>query len=105
MLKSVNIKEAAELVKSNNNIKLLDIRSKMEINMTGAISGSILIDLNDPESENIVSDLDKENTYLLYCASGSRSALLAQYMSQNGFKNIYNLNHAGHSQLASALSE
>ena len=50
MLKSLNVDEAVNLIKSNDDIQLLDIRSLMEVNMTGAIDGSILIDLNDPNS-------------------------------------------------------
>ena len=103
MLKSLNVQEAADLIKSGNNIKLLDVRSKMEVNMTGAIEGSILIDLNDPKAENLVNGLDKSEKYLLYCATGARSEALAHYMNGNGFKEIYYLTYAGHSQLAMAL--
>ncbi|MDA0054589.1 rhodanese-like domain-containing protein [Brachyspira hyodysenteriae] len=105
MLKSLNVQEAADLIKSGNDIKLLDVRSKMEVNMTGAIEGSILIDLNDPISEKLVNDLDKSGKYLLYCATGARSEALAHYMDRNGFEEIYNLIYAGHSQLAMALAK
>ena len=103
MLKSLNVQEAANLIKSSDDIRLLDVRSIMEVNMTGAIEGSILIDLNDPKAEALVNSLDKSEKYLLYCATGPRSEALAQYMDKNGFKEIYNLVHSGHSQLAMAL--
>ncbi len=105
MLKSLNVDEAVNLIKSNDDIQLLDIRSLMEVNMTGAIDGSILIDLNDPNSEKLVHSLDKSKKYLLYCATGVRSEALAKYMDANGFNELYNLNHAGHSQLAMALKK
>ncbi|EKV57352.1 rhodanese-like domain-containing protein [Brachyspira hampsonii] len=103
MLKSLNAKEAADLIKSNNDIKILDVRSEMEINMTGTIEGSILIDLNDPKAENLVNSLDKSGKYLLYCATGARAEALAHYMHKKGFEEIYNLIYGGYSQLAMAL--
>ena len=48
----------------------------------------------DPEFENIVNRLDKDKKYLLYCAIGSRSYALADYMNKNGFSQIYNLVNA-----------
>ncbi|WP_300370415.1 rhodanese-like domain-containing protein [Brachyspira sp.] len=103
MLKSVNVQEATNLIKSNDDIQLLDIRSMMEVNMTGAIEGSILIDLNEPNSEKLVHSLDKNKRYLLYCVTGTRSGALATYMEKHGFNELYNLDYAGHSQLAMAL--
>lgn len=104
-MKSLNVKEAAQLIKSNNNIKLLDIRSQMEVNMTGSIEGSILIDLNDPKAEKLVNSLDKSGQYLLYCATGARSGALANYMDKNGFTEIYNLSYGGYSQLVIELGK
>ena len=104
MLKTVNIEEAIDLIKNNNNIQLLDTRSDMEVNVTGIIDGSILVDvINNPNFDQIISNLDKEKEYLLYCASGERSNLLSMYMDKNGFLKIYNLKNAGYSQLAIAL--
>ncbi|WP_240516575.1 rhodanese-like domain-containing protein [Brachyspira sp. G79] len=60
MLKSINVEEAVNLIKSNDDIQLLDVRSQMEADMSGTIEGSILVDLNDPKSEKLVNSLDKE---------------------------------------------
>lgn len=104
MLRTVNIEEAIDLIKKNNDIQLLDTRSDMEVNVTGIINGSILVDvINNPNFDQIISNLDKEKEYLIYCASGERSNLLSMYMDKNGFLKIYNLKNAGYSQLAIAL--
>ncbi|MDO6992401.1 rhodanese-like domain-containing protein [Brachyspira innocens] len=105
MLKSINVEEAVNLIKSNDDIQLIDVRSQMEIDMSGTIEGSILVDLNDPKSEKLVNSLDKEKKYLLYCASGSRSILLGIYMDKSGFLKVYNLKDAGYGQLAIALKD
>lgn len=104
MLKSINLEEAIELIRSNDDIQLLDTRSDMEVEMTGTINGSILVDIvNNSNFDEIISKLDKEKKYLLYCASGERSSLLAMYMDKNGFLKIYNLKNAGYTHLSAAL--
>ena len=55
------------------------------------------------DPEKLVNELDKSEKYLIYCATGARSEALAHYMDRNGFKEIYYLIYAGHSQLAMAL--
>ena len=106
MIKSVSIEEAAELIKSNDDVQLLDTRSDMEVEVTGIIEGSILVDIvNNHNFDKIISNLEKKKKYLIYCASGERSGLLSMYMDKNGFLKIYNLKNAGYSQLAMALKD
>lgn len=103
MVKYLNIDEAVNLINNNEDIVLLDIRSAEEAAVTGVIKESILADLNDPNTEKLISSLDKEKKYLLYCASGSRAGLVAIYMDNSGFSEIYSLRNGGYSQLAIAL--
>ena len=57
MIKSVNIEEAAELIKANDDIQLLDTRSDMEVEVTGIIEGSILVDIvNNHNFDKIISN-------------------------------------------------
>ncbi len=37
------------------------------------------------------TEIDKNKSYIVYCRSGARSAKASYYLSQNGFKNVYNL--------------
>lgn len=103
MVKYLNIDEAVDLINKNDDVQLLDIRSPEEIAITGFIKDSVLVDLNDPNTEKLISGLDKQKKYLLYCASGSRVGLVAIYMDKSGFSEVYSLRNAGYSQLAIAL--
>ena len=103
MVKYLNIDEAVDLINKNDDVQLLDIRSPEETAVTGFIKDSVLADLNDPNTEKLISGLDKQKKYLLYCASGSRAGLVAIYMDKSGFSEVYSLRNAGYSQLAIAL--
>lgn len=40
---------------------------------------------------NAVEEMDKSETYYLYCRSGNRSGQAARMMKQKGFENVYNV--------------
>ncbi len=69
---------------------LLDVRTPQEYSR-GHIVGSTAINISDPEFVSKVGLLQKDKTILIYCLSGSRSPVAANYMLQMGFKKIYNL--------------
>ena len=69
---------------------LLDVRTPQEYSR-GHIQGSTAINIADPEFASRIGLLQKDKTILIYCLSGSRSIAAANYMSQNGFKKIYNM--------------
>lgn len=71
MLKSVNLQEAIELIRSNDDIQLLDTRSDMEIEMTGTIAGSIVVDIvNNSNFDEIILKLDKEKSIYFIVQAG-----------------------------------
>lgn len=57
-------------------------------------------DVTNGQFQSKLADLDKEETYYLYCRSGSRSNNALQMMKKNGFKKVYNI--GGYSALARA---
>jgi rhodanese-related sulfurtransferase len=69
----------------------LDVRTPGEFN-EGHIEGAKLIDFQSGNFENEIASLDKDQTYAVYCRSGSRSGQAVKVMSQAGFTNLYNLN-------------
>jgi thioredoxin 1 len=50
-------------------------------------------DLSDSELTQKLSLLAKDKPVYLYCLSGSRSRIFADYMVKNGFSDVYNLQH------------
>ncbi|MBI9107329.1 MAG: FAD-dependent oxidoreductase [Spirochaetales bacterium] len=67
---------------------LLDVRNKEEVEL-GSIAGSVLIPVD--ELRGRLRGLDKEKTYIIYCATGIRAYIAARIMVQSGFKNVKNL--------------
>ena len=58
----------------------------------GIIEGATIIDFSNPAFKKTLANMDKEVTYLVYCASGGRSKSTQQMMNQMGFKSVYDLN-------------
>lgn len=69
---------------------LLDVRTPGEYSR-GHIAGSTLIDIADPGAANKINMLQKNKPVYVYCLTGSRSQVVANYMVQNGFDKVYNL--------------
>ena len=88
--KDLTPEEFRQKLQGNGDVVLIDCRTDAEIAEV-SIPGHIQIDVNHPKFREKVEKLDKDKTYLLYCRSGARSAALANYMGQLGFKHLYNL--------------
>ena len=72
----------------NSTFVILDVRTTDEYD-SGHIEDAINIDyLNNKDA---LLTLDKKNTYLIYCESGRRSLLAAQYMNKFGFTSLFNM--------------
>jgi rhodanese-related sulfurtransferase len=63
---------------------LIDLRNKEELEKSGVIEGALHIPLN--ELRKNLSTLDKEKSYIPYCAVGLRAYVGHRILAQNGFK-------------------
>jgi rhodanese-related sulfurtransferase len=84
----ISSREAKALLEKNRNIFLLDVRTPQE-NSQARLPGSVLIPIN--EFEGRMKEVPKNKTILVYCAVGSRSKPVAEYLSKNGYKDVYNM--------------
>jgi rhodanese-related sulfurtransferase len=64
----------------------LDVRDEDEV-FEGAMANSVYIPL--PQLRARMNELDKNQTYIIYCAVGLRGYLAEQILRQNGF-DVYN---------------
>ncbi|MBS1636096.1 MAG: rhodanese-like domain-containing protein [Bacteroidetes bacterium] len=71
--------------------ELIDLRTTDEIKNKGMIKGAVQIDFLDKNAEATILKLDKNKTYLIYCAGGGRSGDCAEFMEKQGFKHVVNL--------------
>jgi rhodanese-related sulfurtransferase len=85
---TVDVAKAKELVDSGEIDGILDVRTPEEY-QAGHIDGAVMIPIQVIESE--MAKLDKDKTYLVYCRSGNRSQQASEILSENGFKQIYNM--------------
>ena len=81
--------EFEEKLKDKNCV-VLDVRTPEEFS-SGYIRGAKNINFLSTNFRNEISKLDKNKTYLVYCASGGRSAAACKIMTDLGFKEVYNL--------------
>jgi len=70
---------------------LIDLRTDDELKNKGFIKGAAQIDFLKKDAEAVISKLDKNKTYLIYCAGGGRSGDCADLMKNQGFKHVVNL--------------
>lgn len=87
---SSNLSPADFQSKREGNIVLVDVRSPEELE-SQYLAGAHNIDFRSEGFRNIITTLDKEQTYLVYCASGVRSGKAADMMKEIGFSQVYTL--------------
>lgn len=86
--KNISARDAKALLDANKNIYLLDVRTPQEYSQ-GKLAGSVLIPIG--EFERRIREVPKNRTIVVYCAVGSRSKPVANFLSQQGYKDVYNM--------------
>ncbi len=84
---TIDAKEAKSMIE-NQEVVIVDVREESEYK-SGHIKDSILIPLSTIDKDN--TSMPKTNqTVLIYCRSGNRSAKAAKKFSALGYQNVYN---------------
>jgi len=86
-LVKLNARESRELIEKNNDVVILDVRTPEEFGME-RIEGSVNIDFCSHEFAGMLGRLDRDKTYLVYCASGKRAMEAGKLMKRMEFRNI-----------------
>ena len=86
--RDISSREAKALLEKNRTVFLLDVRTPQE-NSQARLPGTVLIPIN--EFEGRMKEVPRNRTILVYCAVGSRSKPVAEYLSKNGYKDVYNM--------------
>lgn len=86
--RDISSREARALMEKNRNVFLLDVRTPQE-NSQARLPGTVLIPIN--EFERRIKEVPRNKTILVYCAVGSRSKPVAEYLSKNGYSDVYNM--------------
>lgn len=88
--KNISKNELKKIIENNDDIFLLDIRTKEEYEEDN-IETSVNIPL-----QNLLYDIDdideyKDKKVVVYCRSGHRSITACNLLSMSGFTDLYNL--------------
>lgn len=75
---------------NNDNTVLLDVRESNET-QDGMINEAIHIPLSAVNKRLSELDKHKQDTVVVYCRSGNRSASVCRTLSSRGFEKVYNL--------------
>ncbi len=71
----------------DNGATVVDVRTPAEYE-SGNVEGALNIDVSAPDFVERVSELPKDDTYVVYCRSGNRSAAAISIMEDLGFTNL-----------------
>ena len=77
----------------NEGHKLIDVRTPEEYR-EARIENCILADIYTSDFKKIIDGLDKNDKYIIYCRTGSRSKMALGFMKKWGFENVKDL-HGG----------
>ena len=82
---------------------LLDVRTPAEF-ASGHLEGAINIDVQSPDFDQQVAQLDPSATYLVYCRSGNRSGAAIDRMQGLGFSDLTNLGSVADASSATGVA-
>ncbi len=85
----INAEQAQKLIADKKAV-VLDIRTPEEF-AAGHIVGATNINFRAADFEKAIAALDKNQAYVLHCASGNRSTQSLPTFNKLGFKSIYHL--------------
>lgn len=85
----INAQQAQKLI-ANKKVVVLDIRTPEEF-AAGHIAGATNINFRAADFEKAIAALDKNQTYVLHCASGNRSTQSLPTFSKLEFKSVCHL--------------
>ena len=89
----VSAVQAQSLIQQNQGnpqFIILDVRTPAEF-AQGHIAGAVNLNYLDNNFKDELSKLNRDDTYLVHCRTGGRSAGAVETMQQLGFKTVYHI--------------
>jgi rhodanese-related sulfurtransferase len=68
---------------------VIDVRTAEEFD-AGHLDGAVNLDVQEPDFEARVSELSRDESYVVYCASGRRATGAVEKMVELGFTDVVN---------------
>jgi rhodanese-related sulfurtransferase len=80
--------EALKMISKDKKLVILDVRTPGEFSQ-GHIIGAINIDVHNADANDQYLKLDKNAKYIVICRTKNRSGVVSNFLTQNGFKSVY----------------
>ena len=93
VIEDITPQEASTLIQSNQNnpdFVIIDVRTPGEF-AGGHIESATNMDFYSETFRDMLNNLDKNKTYLIYCQVGGRSGSALDIMAELNFKEAYNI--------------
>ncbi len=86
--KKITAEEAKVMIDGNDDLVVLDVRTQEEYN-EGHIENAVLIPDTEISTKAPTVLADQNQTILVYCRTGRRSAAAAKKLVDSGYTNVY----------------
>lgn len=86
-MKEISVQELKSMMDNKEDFQLIDVRERFEADVC-QIGGELI-----PMGE-IMANMDKifkDKKVVVHCRSGGRSGTIVQFLTSNGYNNVYNL--------------
>jgi len=87
-VRNINADQARKIIATMDDLFLLDVRTPQEYAEV-RLAGARLIPIDNFTAR--IAEVPKDRPILVYCAVGSRSSRVADYLARSGYSDIYNL--------------
>lgn len=84
---SVDAQTVAQ-IKDRDDVMILDVREQSEYD-AGHVAGAVLIPTGEVAGR--LSEIPTEGTVIVMCRSGNRSSRITQFLREQGYTNVHNL--------------
>ena len=88
LIKEMEVTELAELKGKDDSVRIIDIRQPAEL-AAGIIPGAEALPMHLIPLR--INELKHEETLVMVCRSGARSAQACMFLGQQGYENVFNL--------------
>jgi len=88
LIQEIEVTELAKLKEKNSAVRVIDIRQPAELN-SGIIPGAEALPMHTIPLR--LSELKRDETLIMVCRSGARSAQACMFLQQQGYENVFNL--------------
>ncbi len=83
------VQPAEALERIDDGARIIDVRTPEEFD-TGHVEGALNLDIQSDDFMDELDDLDRDDSFVVYCRTGARAATATDHMLDLGFTEVVN---------------